>query len=149
MKNLYIIFIISFLSISCIEDAIEFEKKLYGSWTVDRIESLYGDFRETGWTWESSVVNEGGNSFFNFNSNIVSYSILRNDTLFEDSGEWYIQIKKIRSGFVREPEYSLIINNNFSYKVTFGHGTDEETLFLEFFPRDNLSGPGVLINLIR
>ena len=149
MKNLYIIFIISFLSISCIEDTIEFEKKLYGSWSVDKIEYIYGDFRETGWTWESSVIDEGGDSFFNFNSNLVSYSILRNDTLFEDSGEWYIQIKKIRSGFVREPEYSLIINNNFSYKVTFGHGTDEETLFLEFFPRDNLSGPGVLINLIR
>ena len=149
MKNLRFIFIISFLLISCMEDAFEIEKKLYGSWSVDKIESLYGNFRATGWIWESSVVNEGGDSFFNFNSNTVSYSFLRNDTLFEDSGEWYIQIKKIRTGFVREPEYSLIINDNLSYKATFGHGTDEETLFLEFFPRDNFSGPGVLINLKR
>jgi hypothetical protein len=148
VKKYYLLSIL-ILFLSCEEDVIKIEKKLDGMWRVDRIESLYGDFRETGWTWENTVVDDGGDSFFNFESDVVNYSLLRNDTLFEGSGEWYIELKKIRSGFFREPEYTLIINDNFSYKITFGHGSDIETLFFEFFPRDNISGPGILINLIR
>ncbi len=153
LKN--IIFIIIFFPIafqlaSCTKDQVQAENSLEGIWEVTLIRSNYGMFSETVFNATESIEESGELGTFNFMEDVVQYSFTRNDTLFNETSSWRIDLEKVNSGFTRVNEFTLDIEDQFLFDVRFEDETsnaekDAKNVSLTQIPQDN---SGILIEII-
>ena len=114
---------LAFIVMSCNNDLMEAEESLEGAWDIIRIESFYGEFSETTFNSSEMVVDSGELGSFLFTQNFVEFNFTRNDTLFSGNSQWAINHERIREGFFRTNEFTLTIQDQFVFDVTFGDDT--------------------------
>lgn len=115
-KLLILLSLLCFMS-SCNREEIRAERTLIGRWKINTILSIY-DFDTS-----ANTTDQGDNMFFNFNEHTVDYNFTRNDTVYIGSKTWNLDFEKQRTGFYREPVFTLEIEDEFIFDVLFADGT--------------------------
>lgn len=115
-KLLLLLSLLSCIS-SCNREEIRAERSLVGRWKINTIISIY-DFDPS-----ANITDLGNIGFFDFNEHSVDFNFTRNDTVYSGSKTWNLDLEKLRSGFFREPLYTLDIEDEFIFDVLFSDGT--------------------------
>ena len=119
---------IGMLVSACSKDEIQGENSLEGSWTINQIETVYGQFyiddgRLSGSAQTESVLEKGELGQFTFSKDVVAYNFVRNDTLFEGSGQWNLKLDKVQNGFFKSNRWTLTISDEFVFELHFEDST--------------------------
>ena len=112
-----------FLLIGCSRDEIQAENSIEGEWDVVAITSYYGDFSETSFNTTETIPESGQLGSFNFAADSVDYEFTRNDTLFVGRMAWDLAFEKVNAGFTRTNQYTLSIEDQFLFDVSFEDNT--------------------------
>lgn len=110
---------IALACISCQQDEVQAEESLEGVWDIVSLTSYYGEFSETSFDASETVSESGQLGTFEFVEDSVAYSFTRNDTAYVGNVSWILELKKVRSGFSRENQFTLTLENRFVFDVSF------------------------------
>ena len=135
---------------ACKKDEIQAEDSIEGVWDIIEITSLYAEFSENGFDPSETISETGQLGTFTFMQNSVDYTFTRNDTLYSGSKSWNLELEKIREGFSKVNDFTLSIEDDFLFDVTFEDGTknSEKNAKRATFEEWPTSGFGVGINMI-
>ncbi len=124
-KTAHLLFLaFSFFAItSCEKDEKQAVNSLEGEWNVVAINSIYGEFLENGFIPDETIAEEGQLGTFHFMESKVDYNFVRNDTTYSGNSLWSLEASKVNDGFVRTNQFTLSIENEFLFDVTFGDAT--------------------------
>ncbi|WP_107038174.1 hypothetical protein [Brumimicrobium mesophilum] len=146
-----------FLFLSCNKDEKQGIKSIVGTWNVNHIESIYGNYTIENnvviGTNETDRINESGDlGQFNFGKNEVDFNFTRNDTVYSESSSWELQLEKVNSGFTKTNKWKLIIANEFTFDLTFEDDTknsEKKADNVEFrhWPSESGFGVGFVMSL--
>ena len=143
------------LFLACNKDEMQAEESLEGEWEVVAADSHYGVVEEfdfgNSFSISESASDTGQLGTFLFTQNTVEFSFLRNDTLYEDSTSWNLDLERQREGFSRTNRFTLTIDEDFLFEVTFGNdirNSEENATSITFIEEPNIPGPGVMIQLM-
>ena len=141
--------IIPITFLSCNKDEIQAEKSLEGGWDVIEITSIYGEFFENGFDPSETITESGALGTFDFTGDSVDFDFTRNDTSYTGTGKWNIIAERIREGFIRVPEFTITIENQFLFEAHFDDGTknSEKNANRVSFVQTPINGIGVLIEM--
>lgn len=120
---LLLVAIACLLFASCKKDERQAQQSLQGKWKVTAIESNYGDFSEGGYAVDTSISESGKLGTFNFSEDQVDYEFTRRDTLYSGSRAWQLRAEKVNDGFVRVLQFTLTVENEFTFDVQFEDAT--------------------------
>lgn len=81
--------------------------------------SYYGDFSDSGFNPTETIEEAGDLGSFEFTENTVDFEFSRNDTLFSGSSIWDLNMERVNAGFVKVPEFTLTIEEQFLFIVAF------------------------------
>lgn len=118
------------LSVSCSKDEEQANDSLIGTWTISEIKSIYQGLSANEVVEETGILGT-----FIFNKRTVAFDFVRNDTLYQGSAIWNLNLEKVRSGFTRENSFTLKVDGFFAFEAFFGDGSrnsekNAESLFL-------------------
>ena len=149
-KNIFVLVFITLLFNSCRKDEVQAERSLEGTWNVTAITSWYGLLDETSFNAEETIEESGQLGTFEFGATSVDFNFTRNDTLYTGSSTWELHLAKVQSGFFRVNEFTLEIDGEFTYDVTFEDATRnaERNANSLTFIEEQFGDPGVLIEMI-
>lgn len=111
------------LLIGCGRDEVQAENSLEGDWEVVAITSYYGEFSTTSFDATEIIADSGQLGSFSFGADSVDYAFTRNDTLFTGSMAWNLAFEKVNSGFTRTNQFTLNIEDEFLFNVSFEDDT--------------------------
>ena len=112
-----------FVISSCEKDEKQAINSLEGEWNVVAINSIYGEFSENGFSTDETIAEEGQLGTFHFMENTVDYEFERNDTTYSGNKSWNLDVSKVNNGFIKTNQFTLSIDNQFLFDVTFGDAT--------------------------
>jgi hypothetical protein len=107
---------------ACRSDELQGQMSLEGSWDIVRQTTFYGEFSPTSFNATETVTSSGGGNF-NFTQSSVSYMYGRDSTTYIGTGEWSMEMEKVREGFFRSNQFTLNFDNKYWFEVTFGDDT--------------------------
>lgn len=110
---------IALVCISCQNDEVQAEESLEGVWDIVSITSYYGQFSETSFDASETVSESGQLGTFEFIQDSVAYSFTRHDTAYAGNMSWILELEKVRSGFSRENQFTLTVEDRFVFNVSF------------------------------
>ncbi|MGB0839078.1 MAG: hypothetical protein ACPGXL_03000 [Chitinophagales bacterium] len=113
------ILLLSLCFIQCNRDATQATASIEGTWDVMTITSYYGDFSDSGFNPTETIEEAGNLGSFEFTENTVDFEFSRNDTLFSGSSIWDLNMERVNAGFVKVPEFTLTIEEQFLFIVAF------------------------------
>jgi hypothetical protein len=145
-----LLLLISLCFVSCEKDDIQAQNSILGSWNVVEITSLYANFSDNGFTPIETISEQGQLGSFNFEEDSVTFTFTRNDTLFTGSSTWNLTTEKRNQGFVRVTDFTLAIDNEFTFELVFEDDTinsEKDAQEITFTNNPN-NGNGVLINMV-
>lgn len=105
--------------VSCASDEVQAEESLEGIWDIVAITSYYGAFSATGFTASETLTESGQMGTFEFVQDSVAYSFTRNETAYAGHVAWVLDLEKVRSGFSRENQFTMRIEDRFLFDVSF------------------------------
>jgi len=148
-----LLLIISLCFVSCRKvDMQEAKNSITGNWNVVEIRSLYAEFTNNGFHDPIETISEQGQlGNFNFEEDSVTFTFTRNDTLFTGNSTWNLTSEKRQDGFGIAIDFTLVIENEFTFDVKFENGTinseknAQEVTFTKSKPRNGL---GVAITMV-
>lgn len=111
--------LIALACISCQNDEVQAEESLEGIWDIVSLTSYYGEFSETRFDASETVSESGQLGTFEFVQDSVAYSFTRNDTAYAGNVAWVLELEKVRSGFSRENQFTLTVEDRFVFNVSF------------------------------
>lgn len=143
---------ISFCFASCEKDDIQARNSIMGSWNVVDITSFYATFSGNGANPIETISEQGQLGNFNFEEDSVTFTFTRNDTLFTGSSTWNLSTEKRQDGFATVTDFTLMIENEFIFDVSFENGTinSEKNAQEVTFNNGNQprNGLGVVISMV-
>lgn len=154
MKIRFLIITIALLFLACNKDEVQAERSLEGVWDITAIDSEYGEFTQSqfGSSFDSydSISEYGLLGTFNFSETTVDYEFIRNDTMYSGNETWNLELEKVNSGFTRVNEFTLNIENQFLFDVSFGDETknaEKNATSLTFLESPSESGYAVRLQI--
>jgi hypothetical protein len=118
-----LLLLISLCFVSCQKyDLQEAKNSITGNWSVVEITSFYAEFNGNGARPIETISEQGQLGNFNFEEDSVTFTFTRNDTLFTGNSAWSFTSEQRQAGFVMEVDATLVIENEFTFGVTFEDG---------------------------
>ncbi|MEK6154711.1 hypothetical protein WIW50_15690 [Flavobacteriaceae bacterium 3-367] len=113
-----------------------------------QIKSFYGEFIENGLNGLAVVDEVGDLGNFSFNDfNNMEYRLVRNDTVYSNSGIWSIQQDRFREiGFFETTKLSIIVPEVLIFDVDYENSSSPHRKIRLFIEPDEL-GFGVAVEL--
>jgi hypothetical protein len=144
-----LIIITSAMFIGCNKDYIQATDSIEGAWDLVAISSHYGEFSNNGVSPIGTVSESGQLGTFYFTKDSVDFNFMRNDTLYAAKAAWSLDLEKVRSGFTRENDFTLTIEDHFLLEVSFEDETRnaEKNASNMTFIETPVSGFGALIEM--
>lgn len=122
IKNLFFIFLSTLMLSSCSKSKLQHaQESLIGNWTVTK---AYLPTPANGETQQQT----GKLGTFQFGEKEVAYSFENNGKTYKGTSPWQLTMKKIPSGFINVPEYTLQLKDNLQFIATFGDQTSDATV---------------------
>lgn len=118
LNSLWLLFI-PLMFATCTKEQLQHAgNSVQGTWNVIEIKSIYYD------GGRPTVIEEDGLlGNFNFMADSVSFEFTRNDTLYAGNSAWDLKLEKVNDGFYKRSVYTLTIEDQFAFDVTFEDGT--------------------------
>ncbi len=113
----------SVLFLGCGKDKVQAEKSLDGIWEVTAINSQYGTFTGSSFVSTETVSDAVALGTFNFQEGTVEYTFTRNDSLFEGTSAWTLDLERVNAGFNKVNKFTLSMEDQFLFDVTFEDDT--------------------------
>ncbi len=121
-KNLLFLSLFVLALSSCGKSKLQHaQESLAGNWAVTKI---YLPTPAEGENQQES----GKLGTFQFGKTEVTYSFNSNGKTYKGTSPWQLTMKKVPSGFINVPEYTLQLNNNLQFIATFGDQTSDATV---------------------
>lgn len=117
----YILILLVLISFSCRKDKGQAKRSLRGEWAVTQAYSAYGEYTSAGFLGRSQILDNGDIGTFVFDKKSVSYSFMRNDSIFEGESEWKLKTDRIWEGARRVTQFTLELEDEFVFDVGFGN----------------------------
>lgn len=140
--SLFSLLLIPVLFMGCNRDEIQAEKSIEGNWEIVSIATNYGSFDVNSFAATDRVEESGTLGSMNFTEQTVDLNFTRNDTSYTGTEQWSLAYEKVNSGFIRVPQFTLTIENQFVFDVLFEDGTknaEKKATRMTFY--EIISGP--------
>ncbi|MGB0929331.1 MAG: hypothetical protein ACPGVB_01050 [Chitinophagales bacterium] len=122
IKNLLFIFLVTLILSACSKSKLQHaQESLVGNWTVTK---SYLPTPANGETQQQT----GKLGTFRFGEKEVTYSFENNGKTYKGTSPWQLTMKKVHSGFINVPEYTLQLKDNLQFIATFGDQTSDATV---------------------
>jgi len=146
-------FLIAFLLVvllGCEKDEMQAIDSLDGVWQIVEMTSIYGDFRDNGFTASETIFELEPWGLFEFRTDVANFDFMRNDTLYIGSAPWNLTAEKVNEGFTRVNKFTLTIEDHFLFDVQFEDNTKnaEKNAKKMTLIEAPTSGFGVLIEML-
>lgn len=102
---------------ACKEDVVQGRTSIVGNWQLTEASTYFPN------TGIPKVEEQGNLGQFVFDEDSVIFSFTRNDTLYQGSDRWYLLGEKVNDGFFKVNEFTLAIENHFTFRCRFGDET--------------------------
>jgi len=98
---------------ACKTDEEQARDSVEGEWRVTETRTYFLDDSAP------PITEQGLLGQFIFDQDSVTFGFSRNDTLYQGADRWYLTSEKVNQGFFRVNEFTLVIENHFTFRCRF------------------------------